>query len=55
MSDLQVGMMIVQRCRDEGREDARAGKRAVDCPYPAAQELERAGWLDGWSKEKAGK
>lgn len=48
--NLMLAMMIVGRCRSEGRKDAAAGKVATDCPYD--QEPEKSGWLDGWSHAK---
>lgn len=48
--NLVIGMAIVQRCRQEGREAKAAGKTASACPYGADKDLERAGWLDGWSR-----
>jgi ribosome modulation factor len=45
---LAFAMLIVTRCRAEGREAKAAGQPASACPY--SDELERAGWLDGWSK-----
>ena len=41
-------MLIVQRCRREGADAKARGEPAAACPY--GEELERAGWLDGWSK-----
>jgi ribosome modulation factor len=45
---MMLAMAIVQRCRDEGRAAKAAGLPASTCPY--VMELERAGWLDGWSR-----
>jgi hypothetical protein len=47
---LTFAMLIVTRCRQEGRDAKAAGVPALSCPYGEAQGLERAGWLDGWSK-----
>jgi ribosome modulation factor len=51
---LTTATMVVAVCREEGREARAHGAAASDCPYPAAQELERSGWLDGWSKPTQG-
>jgi len=45
---LTVGMAIVVRCRREGAEAAACGEPALSCPYD--DELQRSGWLDGWSR-----
>ena len=53
---LAFAMLIVARCREEGREAARAGadrNACPYCPYSADAELEREGWMAGWSKEAA--
>ncbi len=50
---LELGMLIVSRCRREGADARRAGTPYRDCPY--AEELERAAWLDGWSRAAADK
>lgn len=47
---LQIAMLIVQRCRNEGAEARRDGGAVSECPYGSDRELERSGWLDGWSK-----
>lgn len=47
-ANLMTAMFIVMRCRAEGREAKVQGQPATACPY--ADELERSGWLDGWSK-----
>lgn len=52
MSDaLEIAMLIVTRCRREGAEARAANIPYRDCPY--TEELEQAGWLDGWSRAAA--
>ena len=48
--NLAMAMLIVERCRREGDEAKRAGTAAADCPYGDDRELERAGWLDGFTR-----
>lgn len=48
---LQIAIMIVERCRKEGAEDSKLGLTASCCPYE--EDLEKAAWLDGWSKHNA--
>ena len=50
---LQIAILIVERCRKEGREDCKLGLKYSTCPYE--EEIEKAAWLDGWSKQNAGK
>ena len=45
---LQEAMLVVSRCREEGRAAKLAGEPRSACRY--STELERAGWLDGWSR-----
>jgi ribosome modulation factor len=45
---LEMAMLIVARCRNEGRDAKLAGQPESACPYD--EELERSGWLDGWSR-----
>jgi ribosome modulation factor len=43
--------LILAGYRDEGRVAERNGEPFAACPYDRDnQELERAGWLDGWSR-----
>lgn len=49
---LAFATLIVSRCREEGRQAAQAGLNYTDCPYAKTAELEKAGWLDGWSRER---
>jgi ribosome modulation factor len=43
--------LILARYRDEGRAAELNGEPFAACPYDSAnRELERAGWLDGWSR-----
>jgi ribosome modulation factor len=45
---LEIAMLIVIRCRQEGRDAKLAGAPNTACPY--IPELERSGWLDGWTR-----
>lgn len=50
---LTLATLILSRCRMEGDEAAKRGEQHSLCPYPEGveeRELERAGWLDGWSR-----
>lgn len=48
--------LIVRRCRQEGREAQTQGAPISGCPYQGDDwALERAGWLDGWGKQAAGR
>ena len=50
---LAAAMLIVSRCREEGRHARRSGLKRSANPYSRGgdQELESAGWDDGWSRE----
>lgn len=51
--------MVLRECaesREEGKQAAIDGLSYFDCPYPEEfDELNRAGWLDGWSRQMAAK
>lgn len=48
---LETALLIATRCRREGAEARAANIPYRDCPY--TEELERAAWLDGWSRAAA--
>jgi len=48
---LEVAMLIVLRCRKEGREDFQNGAPILSCPY--SEDLEKEAWRDGWTKAAA--
>ena len=45
---LDMALLIVARCRREGWEARQRGEKVDSCPN--AEELERAGWLDGFTR-----
>ncbi len=50
MERIELLKLIVDRCKQEGRDAKAAGQPVSACPYTRDMEPERAGWRAGWSE-----